>query len=187
MGAIWGALGYLKGASGMPQAIHARAYCNFRPNSILNAEPSTIIRTKHCICPEADQLHRTEYIYIYITLYVCTYIQKYRYEYIYIHICINIYLHIYIYICIYACIHNTLCIHICRCTTLYIYIYIYIRYIYIYICIYRPIHLHIYIYIYNVTYIYIELCNQGSQWSTPDLRGGSDAFWTICIGWDIKR
>ena len=26
----------------------------------------------------------------------------------------------------------------------------------------------------------------GSQWSTPDLHGGSEAFWTVYIGWDIK-
>ena len=55
------------------------------------------------------------------------------------------------------------------------------RHIYIYT--YMYIHMQIYIYI----YIYITVQpGWGSQWSTPDLHGGSDASWTVYIGWDIK-
>ena len=51
-------------------------------------------------------------------------------------------------------------------------------YIYVlsYICIQTYISIHIYIYI-------TEQPGSGIQWSTPDLHGGSEAFWTVCIGW----
>ena len=80
-----------RGCLGLLMQGHIETFAQFRFRIRSQAR---YIRTKHCICPEADQLHGTEYIYIY----------EHIYTYIYIYISL--------YVCMYARIHNTICTHI---------------------------------------------------------------------------